>query len=533
MMKKNRRLHCWCMIFLLVSVMTLGTTGSAMAQEPIKGGILNAVLKAEPPHLVSALHTADPTQIISTKIHDGIINYDMEGNWQPALAESWEINSDTTEIKFNLRKGVKWHDGKDFTSEDVAFSIMLVKKHHPRGKVTFKEVASVETPDPYTAVIKFNTPSPYVKRLLSSMETPMVAKHIYENTDALTNPNNIAPIGTGPFKFVKWVRGSHIILERNPNYWDKPKPYLDRIVFQIIPDHSARSIALESGEIDVGPINPVPLSDANRLLSMPHLVGDSTDNAFVSPFTRLEFNLENKYLKHRKVRQAIAHSIDKQFILDNIWFGHGEIATSPVHVLLKPFYTADVPSYDYNIDKANKLLDEAGFKKDAKGIRFKLNHDYLPLGSPYERTAEYLKQTLKKIGIDITIRGSDFPTYIRRVYTLRDFDFTNNMMYGTADPTAGLQRLYYSKNFIPGVPFSNGSGYSNPEMDRLLEAARTDTKNRVKFWHDVQRLVVTDLPDYPLTYLFRTTIYNKRVKNLIIRSTGSFDNWADAYLDKK
>jgi peptide/nickel transport system substrate-binding protein len=526
------RLITRCTSAFFVSVLALGIA-PAMAQGPIKGGILNVVLYPEPPMLVSALHTADPTQLVSPKIHDGLVTYDMDYNWKPSLAESWKISPDETEITFNLRKGVKWHDGKDFTSADVAFSIMLMKQHHPRGRATFAAVTSVETPDPYVAVLKLKQPAPYMMRMLAPWESPIVPKHIYENTDPLSNPNNIAPIGTGPFKFVEWVKGSHIILERNPNYWDKPKPYIDRIVWRIIPDHAARSIALESGEIDVGPINPVPLSDINRLLAMPHLVGDTTDNKLTGKFHRLEFNLENQYLKHKKVRQAIAHAIDKKFILDNIWYGHGIVATGPVHSLLSPFYTPDVPGYDYNPEKANKLLDEAGFKRDAGGVRFKLTHDYLPLGPTFERTADYLKQALKQVGIEVNIRGQDFATYIRRVYTQRDFDFTNNQMNNQPDPTVGIKRFYYSKDFQPGVPFSNGSGYSNPEMDRLLEAAQTDTKNRVKLWQDMQRLVMTDLPDYSLVSILQVTIYNKRVKDLIIRPMASWDSFAEAYLDKK
>jgi peptide/nickel transport system substrate-binding protein len=518
----------WCTTVFFILGMA-----SAMAQGPIRGGALNVSLYPEPPMLVSALHTADPTQLVSPKIHDGLVTYDMDYNWKPSLAESWKISPDEKEITFHLRKGVKWHDGKDFTSADVAFSIMLMKQHHPRGRATFAAVTSVETPDPYVAILKLKQPAPYMMRMLAPWESPIVPRHIYGDTDPLTNPNNTAPIGTGPFKFVEWVKGSHIILERNPNYWDKPKPYLDRIVWRIIPDHAARSIALESGEIDVGPINPVPLSDIKRLTSMPHLVLDTTDNKLTGKFHRLEFNLENQYLKHKTVRQAIAHAIDKKFILDNIWYGHGIVATGPVHALLSPFYTPDVPNYDYNPEKANKLLDEAGFKRDAAGIRFKLNHDYLPLGPTFERTADYLKQALKQVGIEVNIRGQDFAAYIRRVYTLRDFDFTNNQMNNQPDPTVGIQRFYYSKDFKPGVPFSNGSSYSNPEMDRLLEGAQTDTKNRVKLWQDVQRLVMADLPDYSLVCIMQATIYNKRVKDLILRPMASWDSFAEAYLEKK
>jgi len=201
---------------------------------------------------------------------------------------------------------------------------------------------------------------------------------------------------------------------------------------------------------------------------------------------------------------------------------------------LKSYYTADVPSYEYDPGKANRLLDEAGFPRGSNGVRFHLTHDYLPITDTFKQTAEYLKQALKAVGIDVTIRGQDFPTYVRRVYTQRDFDFTNNMMNNTPDPTSGVQRLYWSKNFKPGVPFSNGSGYSNPEMDRLLETAMTELNSakRQKLWHDIQRLSMTDLPDIPLVGLQRVTIYNRKVNNLFIRPMGYLDNFADVYFTK-
>lgn len=508
--------------------------GGVQAAEPVKGGTFNVILHPAPSILVGALTTAQPTVTVAPKIHDGLVTYDFDYNLKPQLATSWAVSPDGKSITFNLRKGVKWHDGQDFTSADVAFSIMLMKKFHPRGRGTFADVEAVDTPDSHTAILRLSRPAPYIMRAFPATESPIVPKHIYEGKDPKTNPNNSAPIGTGPFKFKEWVKGSHITLVRNPDYWDQPKPYLDKVVYHLIPDSAARAVALESGEVDMGSANPVPLSDIGRLTALPHLAGETSPNSYTLIVTRIEFNLENQYFKNKKVRQAVAHAIDKKFIRDNIWFGYAEIATGQVHVDLRPFYTSDVPTYKYDPDQANRLLDEAGFKRGSDGVRFRVTHDYLPIGSTFKRTAEYIKQKLKQVGIEVTIRGQDFPTYVRRIYTQRQFDFTNHMMNNTPDPTSGVQRLYWSKNFKPGVPFSNGSGYSNPEMDRLLEAAKIelDPKKRAELWHAVQRHQLTDLPDIPLSALKRVTLYNKRVKNLFLRPMGHLDNFADVYLEK-
>jgi len=133
----------------------------------------------------------------------------------------------------------------------VAFSILTLKQVHPRGRGTFANVVDVKTPDPYTAVIVLSKPSPFLLTALASTESPIVPKHLYEGTDIASSKYNSAPVGTGPFVFKEWVQGSHIILERNPNYWDKPKPYLDRVVVRFVLDAAARAAALESGSADL------------------------------------------------------------------------------------------------------------------------------------------------------------------------------------------------------------------------------------------------------------------------------------------
>jgi peptide/nickel transport system substrate-binding protein len=525
----------------VMTFIVLGTLGLLMAwvpgaalggELPRQGGTLVFCPDNEPDTLVAVHTAADPTILLSTKIHEGLLKMDEEGNFRGSLAETWTVAPDGKSITFNLRKGVKWHDGQEFTSADAAFSIMSLKALHPRGSATFGLVEGVDTPDKYTAVLKLSGPAPYLLMALCGFESPMVPKHVYGDADFRSHPNNNAPIGTGPFKFSEWKKGSHITLERFADYWDKPKPYLDKIIFKFIPDAASRAVAFETKEVDIGGMNPVPMLEVKRLAQLPFLGIETKGYTAVASVHRIEFNLSNEYFKHLKVRQAIAHAVDKDFIQKNIWFGFGLVIDSPIHPYVAAFYTNDVPHYPFDPKKAEALLDEAGFPRGKDGVRFKVTHDPLPIGENFNKTAEYLKAALKKVGIEVTIRTQDMPAYLKRVYTDRDFDFINNGMNAGPDPTLGVQRLYWSKNFIKGVPFSNGSGYSNPEMDRLLEdaAREIDNAKRVELWHQMQKLASQDLPAIPILGQERVTIYNKKVKNHTISPAGIYDTYADAYM---
>ena len=249
------------------------------ADEGKHGGTLNVVIQPEPPILVSLTHTAGPTTRVSGKVTEGLVTFDLDFNPRPQLATSWQKSEDGLSYRFELRRGVKWHDGRDFTSADVAHSIELLKQHHPRGRGTLASVREVRTPDPHVAEIVLDKPAPYLLAALTASESPIVPRHIYEGTDPLANPNGRAPIGTGPFVFKEWKQGSHIVLERNPNYWDPGKPYLDRIVIRFIADANARAVALETGEIHGGCRNVQPrhcgrdYGIAQRRFADQHVVG--------------------------------------------------------------------------------------------------------------------------------------------------------------------------------------------------------------------------------------------------------------------
>lgn len=510
--------------------------GPAAAQKAA-GNTLTFALSPEPPFIFTAINTTLQMGMVSSKIHESLLKIDHDLKPHPLLATEWSASSDGLSYTFKLRPGVKWHDGKDFTSADVKYTVMeVLKKLHPRGRSSFAKVTDVETPDPLTAIIKLSAPAPQmIVALASSYESPMVPKHLYEGTDVPANPLISKPVGTGPFMFKEWQKGSYIQLEKNPNYWDAGKPKLDGIVFRIINDASARAVALESGEAQIGGLSPVPLTDLQRLEKLPSIAIETRGYAYMSPFMLMEVNTRKPPLNDVRVRQALAFAIDRDRLTKLVWLGYGKPATSPIPSPVVTFHATDIPKYPYDIEKAKKLLDEAGYKAGPDGKRFKIMHDFIPLGTDYQRTGEFIKQQLSRIGVDVEIRSQDLPTFFRRVYTDYDFD-TTSLYYGAfADPTQGVQRLYWSKSIQKGVVYTNPGEYRSAEMDRLLEAAQTenDIAKRKALYRDMQALAMTDLPVIPLMETRFTTVSSAKLKNHTTTADGVIgSNFADVYFEQ-
>jgi len=517
----------------------LGMSGLALAgsrvgaQTPKKGGTLTLLMTNEPNTLMSGTTTATTALTVSGKTTEGLLEYDYDINPRPCLATEWSISPDGRSYTFKLRPNVKFHDGKPFTSADVAYSIQLLKTVHPRGRNTFANVTEVRTPDPLTAVIELSKPAPYLIKALTAAESPMVPRHIYEGTDPVTNPNGNAPIGTGPYKFKEWVRGSHVLFERNPDYWDPELPRIDRMVCKFVPDAGARSVAFENGSGDIGYRTPVALADVERLKKVPHLVFSTDGTSYSYNVQTLQFNLDSQYFKHLKVRQAIAHSIDRAALLKTVAYGYGTVCYVPIAAGLKEFHDPTPSPYGYDLKKAEQLLDEAGFPRGANKIRFKLPIDYNPIGDDGRKTCEFVRASLSRIGIAVEVRAQDLSAFAKRIYSDRDFDFTYNGHSNLFDPTVGVQRVYWSKNFKKGVPFSNGSNYNNPKVDALLEGAavENDPAKRRAMFIEFQKIYAEEIPDISLYTPLYLTLKNKRVHEDSPTADGVEANMSRVWLD--
>src|ERR1700730_5380473 len=220
----------------------------ALAQEPKMGGVINAVIQPEPPGLMLAMIQNGPTQMVSGNIFEGLLRYSPKLEPLPGLAESWTVSEDAKVYTFKLKPGVTWHDGKPFTSADVMFSLDMLKQTHARARNNMTQIEKVEAPDELTVVFTLKQPFGPFLGIFEVGSMPMIPKHLYAGTDFKTNPANNAPIGTGPFMFREWQKGSFIHLVKNPNYHEKGKPHIDEIYWQIISAAGAPSGGVESGQ---------------------------------------------------------------------------------------------------------------------------------------------------------------------------------------------------------------------------------------------------------------------------------------------
>lgn len=496
---------------------------------PVRGGTMNMIIIGEPLTLVAL--TSLTTLAVTAKVTEGLLEYDHDLKPRPQLATSWDVSQDGLRYTFKLRTGVRWHDGRPFTSADVAASIQLLKTVHPRGRQTFANVETVLTPDDYTAVLVLAKPVPYMLNAFAAAESPIMPKHLYEGVEPASSPNSSAPIGTGPFKFKEWARGSHIIYERNPEYWDAPRPYLDQLIVRFVPDGNARSIALETGAADLGYRTPVGLADLKRLREGSKLAFEPKGYEYSCNITNLTFNLENRYFVNPKVRQAIAHAIDRDAMVKIVFYGNATPCPSPIVPALKPFHSAEPSPYGVNLEKAKQLLDEAGYPKGPDGKRFSFSLDAMPIQTDPKRLAEYIRGTLLKIDIGVNIRLEDSASYTRRVYSERQFDATLCEYSNLYDPIVGVRRLYWSKNIVAGLPFSNAAHFRNDRVDTLLEqtAVEIDQSKRIEMFKEFQSIVMAQLPDVNLCMPNWLTIHNPKLIDHSVTADGAEGNFAHAY----
>lgn len=498
------------------------------APAPDNGRTLIVAQDPEPLTLTSAASIDAGTLAVSGKIFDRLFALDLDTKLTPQLATSAEFSADGLALTLRLRPGVKWHDGRPFGSADVAYSILEVwKKFHARGFLSYANVEAVDAPDPLTAVLRLKRPAPYILHSLAQGESQVVPRRLYEGAPVLTNPVNLAPIGTGPFRFVRWERGGHIELERNPDYWDSPRPHFDKVLFRFLPDGAAVVAALETKAIHLASGSNTPRADLERLRKNAALSVKVFGPTFSPVMEGFAFNLDRPALQDVRVRQAFAHAIDRNFILKNIWQDVGTLADSPVAPQFVDFYTSDLPKYPFDLARAESLLEEAGLKRDASGVRLTLTVDVMPPGTSRVRTAQFIRGTLAKIGVKLELRSQSLGEYLHRVFTRRDFDA---IVYGTGtdiDPALGIQRFYWSKTFQPGVPFTNATHYWTPEVDRLLETAQVelDANKRRQLYFDVQRAVQRDLPCIPILFPSSVALSDRR---LIDFATVRADNFAKA-----
>lgn len=508
---------------------------------PKRGGTLTYVYAPEPVALSTLRTTGVPVAMISGKIYESLLDWSGPAmKPEPGLAESWQASDDAKTYTFKLRAGVKWHDGQPFTADDVKFTIeKAIRPFHARGEVFFGQVETIDTPDPLTVVFHLKLPVPFFLQAFQASSTPILPKHILEKLDttsreAMTNASitGAQPVGTGPFKLKDWVKGDHITLERNPDYWRAGLPCLDAVVLRVIPDGAARAIAVENGEVDLAPMNALPDAEIERLAKLPQIEVSDKGTEALGTNMWLDLNVRSEPLSNIKVRQAISLALDRQAIIDVIWYGHGTPARGPL-VSANPFFDDKLPAFVFDLKKANALLDEAGYKRGANGTRFEVKQYFLPYGEKYVRLGEYIRQQLKKVGIEVKTQSMDVGGWLKAVFTDWDYQMTSTFTDNRGDPTIGSQRLFTTPSIRKGATFTNSMGYSNPKVDQLFAqgAIEPDPSKRKAIFAEMQAILHDELPVVFLVELPNVSVWNRRVHGLLTNGLAYYGGWEKVWKD--
>lgn len=464
-------------------------------EDSVHGGTLVIALSDDPGHFNPGITTGFNVHAVTGSIFNGLVELDDNANPHPDLAEDWDVNDDSTQYTFHLAEGVRWHDGEPMTSADVKFTFEnILLNYHSRTKGGLSGILeSIDTPDDTTVVFNFTQPYAALLQRLNSTEAPILPKHIYEGVDDVqTAEANLAPVGTGPFMLESYDIDNEITLVRNDGYFKEGLPYLDRVVFRVIPDQNTQVLALEEGEVDY--IWRVPGGEIERLgghdaIAL-HNINSGPGGGFCIP--TLTFNSDREVFSDLRVRQAIAHAVNREQLLAQVIFGQGRVATGPINSQMAFAYTDDVTTYPYDVSRANALLDEAGYASD--GTRFSIDLLVFSFGV-FPKYAEVMRQNLAEVGIDVEVMPLDRSAFIPKVFTERDFD-TNIISYcNNTDPSIGVARMYISSN-IGDIPFSNGAAYVNPQIDELFDAAANtpDVARRGELYGEIQKILTAELP---------------------------------------
>lgn len=520
-------------IFLAVLLGPFVAVSTGQIEGPRYGGTFIPGIEGDPNTLNTNLSSSGPLLTSSTPIFNGLMRLDPNGNPVPDLAESWEISADGLTYTFHLVRNATWHDGVRFTSADVVYTwkgttegYMVMGKFASWIKPIVK---SIEAPDDYTVLIKLKNPfAPFLTMASHAPASPVILpKHIYDGTDALKNPANLKPIGTGPFKFKEWQQGDHVTLVKNENYFKKGLPYLDQMIIRIIPDETARLIALQKGEVDYLNYLIVPYASVGNLKTMPGIISDPHGATAQSSTVYWMFNVLKRPFNDVRVRRAFAYAIDKQTLSQGGFFGFAPIAYS---VLAPPIPFSNegvVEKYSTgdktrDVEIANSLLDQAGYSRNKDGIRFTATASFDRGRAYYGKMFEVAKDQLRKVGIELTLNPLDSAGVLDKVFFKWDFELAPQVMPSGPDPVA-VTAFLRSTQHVPSAN-TNAMGYNNSRVDALFDKESMAMKrdDRAQYWAEIQKIVSEDVPVIPIVVMPLENFYSADFKD-VIWGTDSFN----------
>ena len=529
---KSKRILAW----LLVSLLVLGTTTVALAQEKVLiFGSSGDVVRLDPADVTDGESISRMDNIF-----EGLVEYEASSTEiKPCLAESWDVSEDGKEIVFHLRKGIKFHDGTDFNADAVVFSFERQYNpehpHHQYGEwaywgYMFSDIDRAEKIDDYTVKIVLSEPNASIMTSLAMFTVCIVSP---ANAEKYGEDAFRYPCGTGPFKFVEWVKDDHITLEANEDYW-RGRPKIDKIIFRVIPDPSARLLSLEVGEIH-GMEYPNP-ADFDRIKANPDLVLmsepgmnigymamntgygyiDANQNGIKDPDEPLEKTPGYfEPLTKKEVRQAINMAIDKEAIVRDIFMGTASVAKNG----MPPFmlgYNDEIEDYPYDPARAKELLAEAGYPDG-----FEVTLHVMPVSRPYmfdpPKIGEAIQSYLAAVGIKVNLYQVDWATYLQETEAGMHQMCLLGWTGDNGDPDNFLNVLYGLNACSIGTA-GNHAFYTNEENQELLtKALRTyDVEKRAEYYKKAQELIHEDAGWVFLAHSNQNMVFQKNVEGFVL-----------------
>jgi peptide/nickel transport system substrate-binding protein len=475
------------------------------AAQPRMGGTLRVGIPTDiatlDGHLSSSL-----LSITHSMAYDRLVAYDVKATPRPRLAESWDVAPDRKQIKLNLRKGVTWHSGREFTSDDVKWN--LLRGQDPKAATgsyvnQAKWFPDIETPDKYTVVMTSEVSRPAIFDYFNVLN--MIDRQTIEGPDAKSTV-----VGTGPFKFVEWVQGDHLSYTRNPNYWRGDFPYLDGITVNVVRDSAAMSTRVEAGALDA--IYGLPIAEFLRFRD------DANFRALIPPGQKsgmaMGVNTLFPPMDNRKFRQALSYAADRQRYVDQIYHGITKPLFLPWDSNSLAYEAAKENPYPFDLDKARSLMQEVGVTS--------AEFDFLasPDNPEWELASQIYQSDLAKIGIKLNLVKLDQAAWLSQVNNRRYNGFWGSTMaVGTGEPVSGLSLGRATD------PNSNNEGYKNDTYAQLIAsaAAEPDATRRKALYSQINDILIEDCFVMPVTTYPPKMVTSRKVHDLVTEdSTPTF-----------
>jgi peptide/nickel transport system substrate-binding protein len=499
-------------------------TGGSGGTNQHDGGTFTIGIATNPTNLVEDFTDNQDNGTLDAMIFDSLVYLNSAEVPVPDLATSWRVSGGGDMYTFNLRHGVKWSDGKPFTSADVVYSLDKVLKFNPYEPAALvPDIKSAVADGPYTVVVTLKAPfAPFVTAMGQSFD--ILPEHLYAGSNPVNNPVNSKPVGTGPYVVQSWQQNKEIVLVRNPHYWGTG-PYFDKVILAIIPNQQTEIDGMLSGQLDFLPDSELPTANVKELNSAgccrSVLVHDTPSigllftNTARAPFSNL------------KVRQAVYMALNRSYIVQAAYTGYATPAIGPIPQTYSQLYDSSanfMTKYPYNPSEAASMLNAAGYPVK-NGTRFTITLAYSDSIAGGTQVGAIVKAELAKININVNLVDEDLNTWAARTYTARNFDLSYITYTSQNDPAIGIARTYFC-NTDRQTLYTNPTGFCNAQVDSDLTAAASATTPAARQADYAKATTILEnlLPVYPLAFREAYVALSKKVMNWqqALQGGGSF-----------